>query len=92
MIKKIKSAVSIIENEKECVQSDCDRDCSRCELVKEESEIVSAFDLAIRSLHAWEEVLQELEEKKEQESRAIIIDYEWKSALDMCIDIINKHL
>ena len=61
MTEQIKSAISIIENEKKCVQSDCDRDCSRCELVKEESEIVGGFDLAIRSLQAWEEVLQKLE-------------------------------
>ena len=63
MTEQIKSAISIIENEKECVQSDCDRDCSRCELVKEESEIVGAFDLSIRSLQAWEEVLNELEQR-----------------------------
>ena len=99
MTEQINNAISIIENEKECVQSDCDRDCSRCELVKEESEIVGAFDLAIRSLNAWSEVLNKLEEKKDVytlvpiSSTAMGKAYTYDdSTICMAIDIINKHL
>ena len=93
MTEKIKSAISIIENEKECVQSDCNRDCSRCELVKEESEIVSAFDTAIRSLQAWKEVLTELEEVKEDVKES---NFEYcigeLNGLGKAINNINQHL
>ena len=89
MTEKIKSAISIIENEKECVQSDCNRDCSRCELVKEESEIVSAFDTAIRSLQSWEEVLQELENEKNKSYENGGFNY---SGLQRAISIINQKL
>lgn len=101
MTEKIKRAISIIENEKECVQRDCDRDCSRCELVKEESEIVCAFDLAIRSLQAWEEVIKELENEIDlyENSKSIMggndFDIECDGAmrgLGKAIDIINQKL
>lgn len=99
MTEQIKNVISIIENEKECVQSDCDRDCSRCELVKEEAEIVGAFDLSIRSLQAWDEVLNELEEKKDVyklvsiSNTAVGKAYTYdESTICMAIDIINQHL
>lgn len=48
------------------------------------------FDIAIRSLQAWSEVLQELEElKKTAEKMSNYILYK---ACEMAIDIINKHL
>lgn len=44
-------AIKIIENERKCVLSDCNRDCYLCPLVKERQEIVEAFDLAIAALN-----------------------------------------
>lgn len=82
----VKNAISIIENEKECVQSDCNRDCSRCELVKEESEIVDAFILAIRSLKSWEEVMTKLEEETED------LNLHYVMGIEKAIDIINQKL
>lgn len=93
MTEQIKSAISVIENEKECVQSDCDRDCSKCELVKEEAEIVGAFDTAIRSLQAWSEVLQELEEVKEDIKESNFGYCIGKlNGLNKAIDIIKQKL
>ena len=48
-------AIAIIENEKECVnranKNDyCNRDCYNCELVKTDTEILTAFDMAIKAL------------------------------------------
>ena len=48
-------AIAIIENEKKCVnranKNDyCNRDCYNCELVKTDIEILTALDMAIRSL------------------------------------------
>lgn len=45
-----KKAIEILENERECVATNCDRDCGKCPLVKEEKDILDAFDLAIKSL------------------------------------------
>lgn len=55
-----------------------------------------AFDLAIRSLQAWSEVLTELEEEREE----ILNSNDYESEIvnyclfnfDKAIDIINKHL
>lgn len=43
-------AIEILANEKMCVQRDCDRNCGACELAREETEIVDAFDTAISAL------------------------------------------
>lgn len=48
-------AIVILENEKKCVnrasKNDyCNRDCYNCELVKTDTEILNALDMAIRSL------------------------------------------
>lgn len=50
-------AIAIIENEKECVnranKNDyCNRDCYNCELVKTDTEILTALDMAISALSA----------------------------------------
>ena len=50
-------AIAIIENEKECVnranKNDyCNRDCYNCELVKTDTEILMALDMAIQALQA----------------------------------------
>lgn len=48
-------AIAIIENEKKCVnranKNDyCNRDCYNCELVKTDTEILEALDMAIKAL------------------------------------------
>lgn len=48
-------AIAILENEKECVnranKNDyCNRDCYNCELVKTDTEILTALDMAISAL------------------------------------------
>lgn len=55
---KIKEIIAIIENEMECVKRNniCDRDCANCELVKTDTEILTAYKKAI-------EILNNLDEK-----------------------------
>ena len=45
-------AIKILENEKECVNRAeyCDRQCGKCELVKEDNIILKALDIAIEAL------------------------------------------
>ena len=47
-----KEAIAIIENEKRCVNraDHCNRDCYNCELVKTDTEILTALNMAIESL------------------------------------------
>ena len=43
-------AIDIIKNEMLCVESNCDRDCSSCSLVKDENDILDSFGKAITAL------------------------------------------
>ena len=48
-------AIAILENEKKCVnranKNDyCNRDCYNCELVKTDTEILTALDMAIKAI------------------------------------------
>ena len=57
----IEQAISIIENEKKCVnranKNDyCNRDCYNCELVKTDTEILMALDMAIQALQDIDQI------------------------------------
>ena len=46
-------AIEIIQTEKQCVLRNvegCDRDCKKCDLVRQDKEIIEAYDMAISSL------------------------------------------
>ena len=43
-------AILILKNEQECIKSKCNRECGKCTLAKEESEILEAIDKAIYAL------------------------------------------
>lgn len=45
-------AINILENEIKCVEraNHCNRDCINCDLVLKDSEIINAYEKAIRSL------------------------------------------
>lgn len=54
-------AIAILKNEKECVnranKNDyCNRDCYNCELVKTDTEILTALDMAISALKDIEKI------------------------------------
>lgn len=41
-------AIELLGIERECVSRDCDRDCGRCDLVQERSELLEMYDEVIR--------------------------------------------
>lgn len=43
-------AIEIIKNEKKCVKNNCDRDCSKCELVRDVADILETYDLCLDAL------------------------------------------
>lgn len=48
----IKEVINILLNEVECIKrgSTCNRDCLHCELVREDKELLEAYDIAISIL------------------------------------------
>ena len=48
-------AKEYMKNEIRCIQkaSYCDRDCAKCELVKEEKPLLEAFEIAIKALEGY---------------------------------------
>lgn len=45
-----KTAIKIVENEIRCIQSNCDRECGKCELVLPAGDIVTAMTMAVNAL------------------------------------------
>lgn len=69
MVKTNEDAIRVIQNERNCVirASTCNRDCSNCDLVLDENDILSAYDAAIEALIKdirREKFIKELEERK----------------------------
>ena len=48
----IREAMELIANEKRCVTraETCDRDCGRCDLLRDSEDIKEAFDIALNAL------------------------------------------
>jgi hypothetical protein len=44
--------LKVLKTERECVSRDCDRNCGKCDLSMERSEILSAYDALIAVLDA----------------------------------------
>ena len=42
--------IKIIETERECVSRDCDRDCGRCDLVMDKTDILLAYNEVLKML------------------------------------------
>ena len=47
-----KEAIEILENEMKCVETSdtCGRDCLHCSLVREQSDVMEAYRIAIKAL------------------------------------------
>lgn len=54
----LKRAAELMNIEKQCVKraSTCDRDCAKCELVQEDSELIEAFSLAEYALRKLDDL------------------------------------
>ena len=48
----IDEAIALMENEKACIlkADTCDRNCSKCELVRKTEDLLSAYDMVIKAL------------------------------------------
>ena len=57
---KIYEAIELMKNEKACIlkADTCDRDCAECELVKKTEDLLSAYDMAIKSLEMQRELAE----------------------------------
>lgn len=43
-------AIELLNIERQCVGSNCDRDCANCELVQEEDELLEMYEYVIRHM------------------------------------------
>jgi len=87
-------AIAIIENEKECVNRDCNRDCYNCELVKTDTEILTALDMAIKALEQspiLDKVIAEIMDTGayEQEVKG---NTEFLKGINYCLGVIDKYM
>ena len=68
-------AKEYMENEIRCIQraSYCDRDCAKCELVKEEKPLLEAFGMAIQALEKVQafEAIGTIEEFKALKEKSV---------------------
>lgn len=48
----VEKAIELMENEKECVikADTCDKDCTKCELLRNTKDLLSTYDMAIHAL------------------------------------------
>lgn len=107
MTNEIKSAIEFLIKETYCQfnKGDCDLDCEVCECNTDsygydEDTEKSIYDLAIRSLTAWEEVLQELENMRDiiwqntDDEERIVRANAWDKIeiLNKAIEVINQKL
>ena len=92
MTEQIKSAIGFLTRYKGCQyeinpNECCHRECSECEYDFDVRIAQKDINTAIRSLQAWEEVLQELKYLKDRTASPTML-----LAYSECIDIINQHL
>ena len=84
-------AIAIIENEKKCVnranKNDyCNRDCYNCELVKTDTEILEALDMAIKTLETWDNLFKSYEVLTKEITENEDIKNATKRIDDWCIE------
>lgn len=83
---KVSEAKEYMEDEVRCIQraTYCDRNCAKCELVKEEKPLLESFGLAIQSLEMQDKLKQWIENYKNTEFKDVMI------TRDGLIDILEE--
>ena len=94
----IEEAIKLMKNEKACILKvdTCDRDCAKCELVRKTEDLLSAYDLAIKSLemqkklaeYSGMDICNWVEDYDYDEEN--ISEYEYETSVDdFLIDEVN---
>lgn len=83
MTEQIKSAIYCLKHP--ALQELCEK-CTHYDDCDGDNYVKEYIDLSIRSLQAWSEVLQELEEETED------LNLHYVMGIEKAIDIINRHL
>lgn len=75
-----KRAVELMQIEKECISRACacDRDCGKCDLVQEDTELLAAFDMAIQAL-GWIPVSVALPELPDRDWASVMVIARYES-------------
>ena len=79
-------AIDIIKNEMLCVGSNCDRDCGKCPLVKDENDILDSFGKAINALE------KQIQKKPIQINEYGKIYGDWKTFCPNCGALLMERI
>ena len=77
MMMTIDEAIVLMENEKTCIikADTCDRDCARCELLRETKDLLSAYDMAIQTLKQTKWI--PCSERLPEDRRVVLVTTYW---------------
>ena len=90
-LSKSEIAIEVLENEKTCIKRQvgegCDRNCALCDLVREDREILSAYDYTISLLKKQPEYEKKIEKVMdrcfEERNESNGLDgYEWENGYE----------
>ena len=97
----VEEAIELMKNEKECIikADTCDRDCTKCELLRKTEDLLSVYDMAIHALEMQKKLAEysgmdicNLVEDYDYEENNIS-EYEYETSVDnFLIDEINVEM
>ena len=97
----VEKAIELMKNEKECIikADTCDRDCTKCELLRKTEDLLSVYDMAIHALEMQKKLAEysgmdicNLVEDYDYEENNIS-EYEYETSVDnFLIDEINVEM
>ena len=98
----VEKAIELMKNEKECIikADTCDRDCTKCELLRKTEDLLSVYDMAIHALEMQKKLAEysgmdicNLIEDYDYDDEENISDYVYEADVDdFLIDEINAEM
>ena len=74
---KVDKAIELMENEKTCIikADTCDRNCAKCELLRDTKDLLSAYDMAIQALKQTKWI--PCSERMPKDRRVVLVTAYW---------------
>ena len=74
---KVDKAIELMKNEKTCIikADTCDRNCTKCELLRDTKDLLSTYDMAIQALKQTKWIL--CSERMPKDRRVVLVTAYW---------------
>ena len=74
---KVDKAIELMKNEKTCIikADTCDRNCTKCELLRDTKDLLSTYDMAIQALKQTKWI--PCSERMPKDSRVVLVTAYW---------------